>query len=145
VKVEDFRIELTALVRNQIKGEQISKKLAGIKGSLEQIAQTYGAGALVETVQDQTLSAGMLNTAGPDAVALGRIAGLKNGKRSAVFVGDNGVFIAEKTGGVVAPALADYSLYKNQIQMMGVQRSSFYINEAIKENAKIVDQRYKFY
>ncbi len=145
VKVEDFRIELTALVRNEIKGEQISKKLAGIKGSLEQIAQAYGAGALVEMVQDQTLAAGMLNSAGPDAIALGRIAGLKNGKRSSVFVGDNGVFIAEKTGGVVAPALADYSTYKNQIQSMGVQRSSFYINEAIKENAKIVDKRYKFY
>jgi peptidyl-prolyl cis-trans isomerase D len=55
------------------------------------------------------------------------------------------VFIAEKTGGVVAPALADYSQYKNQLQMMGVQRSSFYINEAIKDNAKIVDKRYKFY
>jgi len=145
VKVDDYRIELTALVRNQLKGEQISKKLAGIKGSLEQIAQKYGAGALVETVQDQTLAGGMLNTAGPDAIALGRIAGLKNGKRSAVFVGDNGVFIAEKTGGVAAPALADYSQYKNQLQMMGVQRSSFYINEAIKDNAKIVDKRYKFY
>ncbi|MEY4273085.1 MAG: Peptidylprolyl isomerase [Bacteroidota bacterium] len=145
VKVEDYRIELTALVRNQLKGEQISKKLAGIKGTLEQIAQKYGAGALVETVQDQTLAGGMLNTAGPDAIALGRIAGLKNGKRSSVFVGDNGVFIAEKTGGVAAPALADYSQYKNQLQMMGVQRSSFYINEAIKENAKIVDKRYKFY
>ncbi|MEN9386055.1 MAG: Peptidylprolyl isomerase [Bacteroidota bacterium] len=145
VKVDDYRIELTALVRNQLKGEQISKKLAGIKGTLEQIAQKYGAGALVETVQDQTLAGGMLNTAGPDAIALGRIAGLKNGKRSSVFVGDNGVFIAEKTGGVAAPALADYSQYKNQLQMMGVQRSSFYINEAIKENAKIVDKRYKFY
>ncbi len=145
VKVEDYRIELTALVRNQLKGEQISKKLAGIKGTLEQIAQKYGAGALVETVQDLTLASGMLNTAGPDAIALGRIAGLKNGKRSSVFVGDNGVFIAEKTAGAAAPALADYSLYKNQLQMMGVQRSSFYINEAIKENAKIVDKRYKFY
>jgi peptidyl-prolyl cis-trans isomerase D len=145
VTVEDFRVELTALVRNELKGQQISKKLAGINGTLEQIAQKYGAGALVETIQDQTLAAGMLNTAGPDAVALGRIAGLKNGKRSSVFVGDNGVFIAEKTGGVAAPALADYSQFKNQIQMMGVQRSSFYINEAIKDNAKIVDKRYKFY
>jgi peptidyl-prolyl cis-trans isomerase D len=87
----------------------------------------------------------MLNTAGPDAIALGRIAGLKNGKRSAVFVGDNGVFIAEKTGSVEAPALADYSVYKNQIQSMNAQRTSFYINEAIKENAKIEDKRYKFY
>ncbi|MFA9199055.1 MAG: hypothetical protein ACEQSO_06385, partial [Aquirufa sp.] len=68
-----------------------------------------------------------------------------NGKRSKVFVGDNGVFIAEKLGGAPAPALADYSNFKNQIQMMNTQRSSFYINEAIKENANIVDKRYKFY
>jgi peptidyl-prolyl cis-trans isomerase D len=115
------------------------------KGSLEQIAQAYGAGALVENVQDITLATGMLNTAGPDAIALGHIAGLKNGKRSKVFVGENGVFIAEKLSGAPAPALADYSTYKNQIQMMNTQRSSFYINEAIKENANIVDKRYKFY
>ena len=145
VKVEDFRIELTALVRNQLKGEFIAKKLANKNGSLEQIAQAYGAGALVESVQDITLARGMLNTAGPDAIALGRIAGLKNGKRSKVFVGDNGVFIAEKTGELTAPSLADYSTYKNQIQMMNTQRSSFYINEAIKESANIVDKRYKFY
>jgi len=145
VKVDDFREELTAMVRNQMKGEQISTKLAAIKGSLEQIAQKYGAGALVESVQDITLSAGMLNTAGPDAIALGRIAGLKNGKRSSVFVGENGVFIAEKTSSMEAPALADYSVYKNQIQSMNLQRTSFYINEAIKENAKIEDKRYKFY
>jgi peptidyl-prolyl cis-trans isomerase D len=87
----------------------------------------------------------MLNTAGPDPIALGHIAGLKNGKRSKVFVGENGVYITEKTASIAAPALADYSNYKNQIQMMGVQRASFYINEAIKENASIVDKRYKFY
>lgn len=145
VKVEDFRTELTAAVRNQIKGEKISQKLGGIKGSLEQIAQKYGAGALVETVNDITLSTGMLNTAGPDLIALGRISGLKNGKRSPVFVGDNGVFIVEKIGGTPAADLADYSTYKNQLQMMGVQRTSFYINEAIKDAAKIVDKRYKFY
>jgi len=145
VKVEDFKEEITYKVRNDLKGEKIASKLKDIKGSLEQIAQKYGAGALVETVADVTLASGMLNTAGPDPIALGRIAGLKNGKRSQVFVGENGVFIAEKTTSVEAPALADYSNFKNQIQMMGVQRASFFINEAIKENANIVDKRYKFY
>jgi peptidyl-prolyl cis-trans isomerase D len=145
VKVEDFKEELTARVRNDLKGEKIATKLEGIKGSLEQIAQKYGAGALVETVADINLASGMLNTAGPDPIALGRISGLKNGKRSKVFIGENGVFIVEKTGSIAAPALADYSNFKNQIQSMGVQRASFFINEAIKENANIVDKRYKFY
>ncbi|CAM3739013.1 peptidylprolyl isomerase [Aquirufa aurantiipilula] len=145
VKVDDYREGITNLVRAELKGEKISAKLSGIKGSLEQIAQKYGAGALVENVADVTLSTGMLNTAGPDAVALGKIAGLKTGKRSQVFIGDNGVFIAEKTAAVAAPALADYTTYKTQIQSMGIQRASYYINEAIKDNAKIVDKRYKFY
>ncbi|MCZ2471356.1 peptidylprolyl isomerase [Aquirufa ecclesiirivi] len=145
VKVDDYREGISNLVRAELKGEKISAKLSGIKGSLEQIAQKYGAGALVENVSDVTLSTGMLNTAGPDAVALGKIAGLKTGKRSQVFTGDNGVFIAEKTAVVAAPALADYTTYKTQIQSMGIQRASYYINEAIKDNAKIVDKRYKFY
>ncbi|MFL0162901.1 peptidylprolyl isomerase [Aquirufa salirivi] len=145
VKVDDYREGISNLVRAELKGEKISAKLSGIKGSLEQIAQKYGAGALVENVSDVTLSTGMLNTAGPDAVALGKIAGLKTGKRSQVFTGDNGVFIAEKTAAVAAPALADYTTYKTQIQSMGIQRASYYINEAIKDNAKIVDKRYKFY
>jgi len=145
VKVDDYREEITTIVRNQIKGEKIKAKLSGLNGTLEQIAQKYGAGAIIENVADITLANGMLNSAGPDATALGRIAGLKVGKRSKVFIGDNGVYIAEKTGGSNAPALADYSTYKNQIQQMESQRTSFYINEAIKENAKIVDRRNKFY
>ncbi len=145
VKVDDYREEITGIVKNQIKGEKIKAKLAGLNGSLEQIAQKYGAGAIVENVVDVTLANGVLNSAGPDATALGRIAGLKTGKRSKVFIGDNGVYIAEKTAATAAPALADYSTYKNQIQMMETQRTSFYINEAIKENAKIVDRRNKFY
>ena len=145
VKVDDYREEIAGIVRNQIKGEKIKTKLSGLNGTLEQIAQKYGAGAIVENVVDMTLANGVLNSAGPDATALGRIAGLKTGKRSKVFVGDNGVYIAEKTGAFAAPSLADYSTYKNQIQMMESQRTSFYINEAIKDNAKIVDRRNKFY
>ena len=145
VKVDDYREEITQIVKNQIKGEKIKTKLAALNGSLEQIAQKYGAGAIIENVADISLSNGILNTAGPDAIALGRIAGMKVGKRSKAFVGDNGVYIVEKLGATPAPALADYSAFKNQIQMMTTQRSSFYINEAIKENAKIVDRRNKFY
>lgn len=145
VKVDDYREEITRIVKNQVKGEKIKTKLAALNGTIEQIAQKYGAGAIIENVSDIALANGILNTAGPDAIALGRIAGLKVGKRSKTFVGDNGVYIIEKLSETPAPALADYSSFKNQIQMMSTQRSSFYINEAIKENAKIVDRRNKFY
>jgi peptidyl-prolyl cis-trans isomerase D len=145
VKVDDFREELTAKVKGDLKAEKITEKLAGISGTLEQIAQKYGAGALVETASDLTLAQGVLTSAGADPTALGKAFGLKAGKRSKPFKGEAGVFVMETIKSTPAPAIADLTLYKNSAKMLATQRASFYINEAIKENAKIVDSRAKFY
>lgn len=144
--VEDFRTELTARVRNQIKGEQILAKLGKATGTLEQIAATYGAGALLESVSEINFSNGLLNSAGIDAVAIGRLFGQKAGKRSKPFVGDNGVFIMEKTAQTVAPAIADYSTYKDQVlQRSGGFGGTYLANMLIRENAKIKDNRARFF
>lgn len=145
VKVDDYRSELTTKVRNELKAEQILNKLGNASGSLETIAQKYGAGALVETVTDVNLATGFLRSAGVDPVALGKAFGLKPGKRSKPFAGDGGVLIVETSKLTPAPPVADYALYKNQIQQNTSARTSFYINEAIKEAAKIEDRRARFY
>lgn len=145
VKVEDYRPELTARVRNQQKGEQIIAKLGNAGGSLETIAQKYGSGALVETVTDINQATGFLRSAGVDPIAVGKVFGLKTGKRSKPFAGDGGVLVMETTKLQSAPAVADYSLYKNQLQQNIASRTGFYINEAVKESAKIEDRRAKFY
>jgi peptidyl-prolyl cis-trans isomerase D len=145
VKVDDYRSELTAKVRNELKGEQIISKLGNTSGSLEAIAQKYGAGALVETVDDVNLATGFLRSAGVDPTALGRAFGQKAGKRSKPFVGESGVLVMETTSITPAPGVADYTVYKTQLQQNGASRTSFYINEAIKENAKVEDRRAKFY
>ncbi len=145
VKVDDYRNELTAKVRNELKGEQIMSKLGNASGSLESIAQKYGAGALVETADDINLATGFLRSAGIDPVALGKAFGLKPGKRSKPFVGEGGVLMMETTKLTLAPAVADYALYKTQLQQNNTSRIGFYINEAIKEAAKVEDRRAKFY
>jgi peptidyl-prolyl cis-trans isomerase D len=145
VKIEDYKPELTARVRNQLKGEQIVQKLAGATGSLESIAQKYGAGPIVETVTDINLATGFLRTAGVDPAALGKIFGLKPGKRSKPFAGETGVLMVETTRLTPAPAIADYGIYKNLLQQNQTARVGFLINEAIKEAAKIEDRRAKFY
>ena len=145
VKIDDFRDELMARVRGNKKSEQIMKKLGSISGTLEQIAQKYGAGALVEAANDLTLAQGTLTSAGADPTAIGKAFGLKPGKRSKAFKGEGGVFIMEAVSATPAPAIADLTTYKNSAKMMAAQRTSFYINEAIKENAKVVDNRAKFY
>ncbi|GAB2786496.1 SurA N-terminal domain-containing protein [Rhabdobacter roseus] len=144
-KVDDFRDELTAKVRSQLKAEQITAKLKGASGDLEAIAKKYGAGALVETAEDISLATGFLSSAGFDPIALGKAFGLKQGQKTGVFTGENGVFIVELTGRTDAPQIADYTPYKTQLVQALESRTSFLLNEAIRDDAKIEDRRAKFF
>ncbi len=145
VSVDDYRQELTAKVRNELKAEQIISKLGAAGGTLEAIAQKYGSGALVEDVTDVNLATGFLRSAGVDPVALGKAFGQKAGKRSKPFAGEAGVLVLETTRVTPAPAVADYAVYKNMLQQNVSSRTGFYINEAIKDAAKIEDRRAKFF
>ena len=145
-KADDFKDALTTKVRNEIKAEQILKKLAGVSGTLEQMAQKYGAGALVETATGINFATGLLTTPGVDPIAIGKIFGLQAGKRSKPFIGENGVFVVETTSLINAPAIADYTQYKNQVaQRSGGMGASYLANQAIRDNAKIKDNRAKFF
>ncbi len=144
VKVDDFRDELTAKVRNKLKSEQIIAKLGAV-GDLDAMSKKYGAGALVETANDITLATGLLSSAGFDPLALGEGFGLKKGQKSKVFAGENGVFVMELVDKTEAPKIADYTPYKTQLQQGIESRAAFLLNEAIRDNAKIVDRRAKFF
>lgn len=144
VKVGDFRDELTAKVRNQVKATQITEKLGAV-GDLETMKSKYGAGALVETAEDVSLATGLLSSAGFDPMALGVGFGLKKGQKSKVFTGENGVFVMEQVRKSAAPQIADFTPYKNQIQQGVDSRASYLLNEAVRDNAKIVDRRAKFF
>jgi peptidyl-prolyl cis-trans isomerase D len=133
-------------VRKEIKSKAIIEKLKEVKGTtLEEIASGYGADAAVYSSSDLKLNASSLPTAGFDPKAVGVAFSLENGKRSAPFAGENGVLIMELQNKTVAPAIEEYGAYKLPIQQNQQNRSSFGIAEAIKENANIVDKRYKFY
>lgn len=146
VKVDDFRDQLSAKVRNQAKGKKILETLNGISESdFETIAKKYGAGALVENAENLSLATGFLNVAGYDPYAMGKAFGLKQGQKSKSFVGENGVFIIEVTAKEEAPMVADHSQQKNQLQQGVESRSSYMANEVIRENANIKDNRARFY
>ncbi|QHT68306.1 peptidylprolyl isomerase [Rhodocytophaga rosea] len=142
--VEDFRTELTSKVRNELKAEQITKKLANVT-NIDAAAKAYGDQAQVNTATDVTLSSNTLQNVGFDPVAVGKIFGLKQGQRTKPFSGENGVLVIEMTKYTAAPDIADYSQYKNQLAQTYKSRTSYYVNEAVKDFAKIEDKRYKFY
>lgn len=132
-------------VKNQKKARIITDKLAGLSGTLEEIAEAYGSEANVHTAPDVKLNSNNLPSVGVAPVAVGKLFGLEAGEKSEPVIADNGVVILETVSVTEAPEIADYSSYKNRIKQMADNATSFSISEAIKENADIEDERYRFY
>jgi peptidyl-prolyl cis-trans isomerase D len=142
----DFKDAISIKVRNEKKTEKIMAKLGDGKGDLTALSKKYGAGALVETVTDVNFFSGMLNSAGFDPIALGKLFGLKAGQRSKVFTGESGVFVMETTEKTPAPAITDYTTFKQQVeQRTGMGRMGMIGEQILRENAKIVDNRAKLF
>jgi peptidyl-prolyl cis-trans isomerase D len=136
--------EITPEVRKEVKSRVIMEKLKSATGTLEEIATAYGSDANVYSSSNLKLSANSLPSAGFDPKAVGLAFSLENGKRSATIAGESGVLIIEMQNKTEAPAIGDYTAYKQPIEQK-LQNNSYNIAEAIKENADIVDKRYKFY
>lgn len=143
--LEDVKAEVTAKVKNELKGEQIIEKLKTLPGSLDEIAASYGEDANVYSTSDLKLNSNSLPNVGYDPKAVGMAFSLDNGEKTAPFASENGVLIIEMQNRTSAPEVADYSSYKNQLQQNIQNRTSFSITEAIKDHAEIEDERYKFY
>lgn len=142
---EIVKAEITPAVRNEAKAKIIIDKLKAAKGTLEEVANSFGSDANVYSSSDLKLGSNSLPTAGFDPQAVGLAFSLENGKRSDPAAGENGVIIIELQNKTIAPALTDYSTYKSQLEQGNVNRNTMSIAEAIKESSNIVDKRYKFY
>jgi peptidyl-prolyl cis-trans isomerase D len=143
--LETVKTEITPEVRKDVQAKAIISKLKGMDGTLEEIAQKYGSDANVYSSSDLKLSASSLPTAGFEPKVVGVAFALENNKRTEPVAGENGVFILEVQNKTAAPEVGDYTQYKATIEQNILSRSAFGIAEAIKENAKIEDKRYKFY
>ncbi|MBT9392246.1 SurA N-terminal domain-containing protein [Hymenobacter sp. NST-14] len=143
--VASVKPEVTALVRNELKAEQIKQKLSAAKGTLEQIAQAYGNGAQVKTADNVVLGQAMIPGLGSEPVAVGRAFGLKVGQKSAPIAGEQGVLIVEPTSTTPAPAAADVQAARQQLAAQRTARADGLIYEAIKQQANVTDNRSKFF
>lgn len=142
---EMVKDEITPIVTNNNRAKVIIDRLSKLEGSLEDIAKAFGPEANVYTSSDLRLNTATLPGISFDPTALGTAFRLSDGGRSKPFQGENGVIIMETTAKTIAPAIADYGLYKTQLQQARANRTSFSIADAIKEAAGIEDRRYKFY
>ncbi len=143
--INDIKEELTAAVRNQVKAQQIIDKLKAAKGSLEQIAASYGPDAMVKTADDVTFASGAIPGIGMEPVAVGKAFGLKPGAYTAPFEGQGGVMIVELISLNKPVEATDLSSAKQQLSVTRAQRAANDAFEAIKEKSEIKDNRVKFF
>lgn len=137
--------EITALVRNELKAEQIKQKLSAAKGTLEQMAQAYGSAAQVKTADNVVLGQGMIAGVGSEPTAVGRAFGLKVGQKSAPIAGEQGVFVVEPTSIQPAPATTDVAAARQQLTAQRTARTDGLIFEALKQHADVKDNRARFF
>ncbi|MDZ7649308.1 MAG: SurA N-terminal domain-containing protein [Cytophagales bacterium] len=142
---EEVKDEIRPAVLNQAKGKKIIETLNTQKGSLDEMAKAFGSDAIVASSSDLKLNSNTLPSVGLDPVAVGKIFALENGKRSEPFAGENGVLVAELQNKTVAPAVGDYTMFKNQLLQGLNGRVGYSISEALKEGAQIEDKRYKYF
>lgn len=143
--LEAVKEEITPAVKNKLKGKIIVEKLKSLQGTLDEIAAAYGKDATVYTNSSLKLNTNTLTSAGFDPVAVGMAFSLEDGKSSAPYAGESGVLIIEVQNKTSAPAIGEYTMFKTQLQQSASSRSSLSIADAIKQDAQIIDKRYKFY
>ncbi len=142
-KVKDDQV--LPAVKDELKAKVIEEKLKGLTGTLDEIAKGYGPDAVVYNTTDLKLNSSTLPNVGVDPVAVGKAFSVENGKRTPPIKGERGVVIFEVQSKSAAPAIGDYSMFRNQLMKTAENRSATGVGEAIKDAADIQDRRYQFF
>jgi peptidyl-prolyl cis-trans isomerase D len=137
--------EITPAVTNQVKGKYIAAKINGKTEALDELAKLFGKDASVNSSSDLKINATSMTVVGFDPVVIGSVFSLENGKRSKAIVGENGVVVSELQNKTIAPAVGDFSMFKSQLLQALVGRGGYNVTETLKDAAKVVDKRYKFF
>ncbi|WP_026135484.1 peptidylprolyl isomerase [Nafulsella turpanensis] len=144
--LSDVRDELIAKVKNEEKAAIIKEKLASIDaGTLEEMAAAFGPDAKVYTASDLKLGDFSLPTIGFAPKVVGTAFALEPGEVSEPLETQNGVAVVKTLAKTMAPEIADYNAYREQLQQSRSNRIPYLITEAVREAAEIEDERYKFF
>jgi peptidyl-prolyl cis-trans isomerase D len=142
--LDKIKEQITPLVQNQVYGRKLVEKLSG-EGSLEDLAKEFGTDAVVNSSSGVKVNLQSLPSIGFDPTSIGKAFSVEAGTRTKPFIGETGVVVIETINKTIAPAMEDYSIFKNQMTQALDGKNSLDIAEAIKKVQGIEDKRYKFY
>jgi peptidyl-prolyl cis-trans isomerase D len=135
---EDVKLAYT----KEKKFELLSKKITDAKAAtIDDLAAKFGK-AVLQADKASILNPGLATGYEPAVVAAGVYAA--QGKLSAPVLGNGGVYVVQKIGGVDPPKATDLTMYKGQLQQQ-LSRKSNRAVEALKKLANIDDSRSEFF
>lgn len=144
--VESVREELRARVVLDKKANLLMERLAAASAgasSLDQIAQKLNT--TVKTATGIAYNTQFIEGVGVEPIIAAAAAGLAVNATSQPLKGQYGVYLISKTAGNEATAQQDYSVIQSQILAALNNRFGGNLFDALRTNANITDQRYKYY
>ena len=132
---------VTPILRNEKKAVKIRESVSGT--TLNEIASNQNV--TVQNATALTMANPTIAGAGTEAKVVGMAFGKKVGESTDLIDGKNGVYIVRILAINNAPDLEDYSFYANQLNATLIPTINFKVYNALKNAAKIEDNRADFY
>ncbi len=132
---------VTPILRNEKKAVKIRESVSGT--TLNEIASNQNV--TVKNATALTMANPTIAGAGTEAKVVGMAFGKKVGESTDLIDGKNGVYIVRILAVNNAPDLEDYSFYANQLNAALIPTINFKVYNALKNAAKIEDNRADFY
>jgi len=144
---DDVKDQIKQKLLKEKKKEQIMGKVAGLSGTVDEIQASYGAGAVTGQGTDISMNTTSLPTVGFAPKSIGRIFSLQTGETSEPIADENGILIIEAQQIDEVTELAEYALYRDQIQTRfnNVNLVTGKISRAIEEFTEVKNEIYKYY
>jgi len=146
VPFEQVKTYIEPLAKRDKKAEMLTKKIKDAKTagiSFEQLASKLSL--QVDTIDFVTFATYSIPSCGPEPEVIGTLFTMKKGSFSEPIKGKAGIYEVFIDNFVDAPPVKDYSGVKTQIMGYFVQPTNYDLFNVLQRNAKIIDNRGKFY
>lgn len=141
--VESAKADIEQLVINRKKAEILAERVKG--KDIQSIASSYQG--TIDTVVNANFGQNFIENLGNEPAVLGTVFTLAEGKSSAPIKGETGVFVVNVIKKTAAPTDAAAVVPQYKQRLTGTYRAQLAngLVAALKKNAKIKDNRHKFY
>ncbi|PCH95040.1 MAG: hypothetical protein COB85_04955 [Bacteroidetes bacterium] len=149
--LEDIRAETEIDARKEKKANYVKTKIAeNDDQNVEDLAYNLSANnkefdLQVESAKNITFSSFNLAGVGREPSLIGHIYGSKKGEMSSAFKGNSGVFVFVIEEYTAAPVVEDLTASQSRLGSNVQARVEYEVFNALKKNANVVDNRFKFY